>query len=234
MTDAMKTAANNAQPAGTAGQFVPETRIISQAMYALAEEIQSGDGVANAACRQAAERLDAQTVEIERLRAALRTTQEPVAWAIFAESGAIRMWSKHQPHVKKVADAGGLEFAALYTTPPEASPRQPLTRETIRAIFMAHGFTIKEGQTDLKDYVYQAAEALLAAAHGIGAEKPVPQSQITEEMHQPAQDQVATAVLDEREACAKLMSDLREKSRNHLFRSALTVAEGEIRARGAA
>lgn len=34
-------------------------------------------------------------------------------------------------------------------------------RATIRRIFMAHGFTIKEGQTDLKPYVYEAAEALL-------------------------------------------------------------------------
>ena len=34
-------------------------------------------------------------------------------------------------------------------------------RDAIRRIFIAHGFTIKEGQTDLKPYVYQAAEALL-------------------------------------------------------------------------
>lgn len=38
-----------------------------------------------------------------------------------------------------------------------------LSRDQIRSIFMAHGFTIKEGQTDLKDYVYDAAIALLAA-----------------------------------------------------------------------
>jgi hypothetical protein len=34
----------------------------------------------------------------------------------------------------------------------------------IREIFLANGFTIKEGQTDLKPYVYAAARALLAAA----------------------------------------------------------------------
>lgn len=39
-----------------------------------------------------------------------------------------------------------------------------MTKDQIRAIFMANGFTIKEGQTDLKDYVYAAAEALLAAS----------------------------------------------------------------------
>ena len=36
-----------------------------------------------------------------------------------------------------------------------------LDRATIRQIFMAHGFTIKDGQTDLKPYVYEAADALL-------------------------------------------------------------------------
>ncbi len=37
-----------------------------------------------------------------------------------------------------------------------------MTHDQIRDIFLAHGFTIKEGQTDLKDYVYSAARALLA------------------------------------------------------------------------
>lgn len=39
-----------------------------------------------------------------------------------------------------------------------------LDRDRIREIFMAHGFTIKEGQTDLKQYVYDAADALIRAA----------------------------------------------------------------------
>ncbi|WP_284076357.1 hypothetical protein [Herbaspirillum aquaticum] len=41
---------------------------------------------------------------------------------------------------------------------------QPVADDVIREIFMAHGFTIKEGQTDLKPYVYAAARALLARA----------------------------------------------------------------------
>lgn len=41
-----------------------------------------------------------------------------------------------------------------------------LSDDQIRAVFMAHGFTIKEGQTDLKPYVYAAARALLAVADG--------------------------------------------------------------------
>ena len=48
-----------------------EPRILSAAMYELARTIQSGDGVANAAIAEAAERLDAQTVEIARLKAML-------------------------------------------------------------------------------------------------------------------------------------------------------------------
>lgn len=45
---------------------------------------------------------------------------------------------------------------------PKAAPAwERLTRDQIREVFMAHGFTIKEGQTDLKQYVYDAAYALL-------------------------------------------------------------------------
>lgn len=35
-----------------------------------------------------------------------------------------------------------------------------LTKEEIRAIFIANGFTVKPGNDDLKDYVYVAAKAL--------------------------------------------------------------------------
>lgn len=35
-----------------------------------------------------------------------------------------------------------------------------LTEDEIRDIYLANGFTIKEGQTDLKDYVYMAARAI--------------------------------------------------------------------------
>lgn len=37
-------------------------------------------------------------------------------------------------------------------------------RAQIREIFMRNGFTVKDGQTDLKDYVYDAAEELVLAA----------------------------------------------------------------------
>ena len=32
-----------------------------------------------------------------------------------------------------------------------------ITTDEVRKIFLRNGFTIKEGQTDLKDYVYEAA-----------------------------------------------------------------------------
>lgn len=39
-----------------------------------------------------------------------------------------------------------------------------MNRDQIRSIFLRNGFTIKEGQDDLKPYVYAAAEELLQAA----------------------------------------------------------------------
>lgn len=45
-----------------------------------------------------------------------------------------------------------------------AAPVSQAERETIRAVFLRNGFTIKEGQTDLKPYVYAAAEELLSTA----------------------------------------------------------------------
>jgi hypothetical protein len=48
--------------------------------------------------------------------------------------------------------------------------------DRIREIFLANGFTIKEGQTDLKPYVYEAAYALLRATQfhaGATGQEPV-------------------------------------------------------------
>ena len=41
-----------------------------------------------------------------------------------------------------------------------------MNRAQIKEIFLEHGFAVKEGQSDLKEYVYQAAEALLQKATG--------------------------------------------------------------------
>lgn len=49
-----------------------------------------------------------------------------------------------------------------------------------------------------------------------------------------AAPQADSLVQAEREACANHIAGMRAKSRNHLFRSALTIAEAEIRGRGRA
>lgn len=46
----------------------------------------------------------------------------------------------------------------------QQSKPSTVTRDQIRAVFLRNGFTIKEGQTDLKPYVYAAAEELLSIA----------------------------------------------------------------------
>lgn len=43
----------------------------------------------------------------------------------------------------------------------------PDLKEEIRSLYLANGFTIKEGETDLKPYVYQAAIALLLSAGAV-------------------------------------------------------------------
>lgn len=45
---------------------------------------------------------------------------------------------------------------------PAAPALVSLTDDQIREVFLANGFTVKEGQTDLKPYVFAAARALLA------------------------------------------------------------------------
>ena len=64
--------------------------------------------------------------------------------------------------------AAWLGRAALAQSP----ARQELTDTQIREVFLENGFTIKEGQTDLKPYVYSAARALLAIAAPVPAIPP--------------------------------------------------------------
>lgn len=49
---------------------------------------------------------------------------------------------------------------ALFTAPIVVTPLE-INKDVIREIFMRNGFTIKEGQSDLKNYVYAAAYELL-------------------------------------------------------------------------
>lgn len=53
---------------------------------------------------------------------------------------------------------------AALASAPVADMRSLLSDSDIREIFLAHGFTIKNGQTDLKPYVYEAARALISVA----------------------------------------------------------------------
>lgn len=53
------------------------------------------------------------------------------------------------------------ETKILYAAPQPAPTAVP-SRDVIRATLMAHGFTVKIGQSDLKPYVYEAVEALFA------------------------------------------------------------------------
>jgi len=52
---------------------------------------------------------------------------------------------------------------AVHAYQNQAQQAVDLSDDRIREIFMANGFTIKEGQSDLKPYVFAAARALLAA-----------------------------------------------------------------------
>lgn len=54
----------------------------------------------------------------------------------------------------------------FYTTPQPAQATQAeVTDSMIREAFLANGFTIKDGHSDLKPYVYAAARAILALRH---------------------------------------------------------------------
>jgi len=53
-----------------------------------------------------------------------------------------------------------LRFAVELLAAPVAQQTEPLSKARIREIFLAHGFTIKEGNDDLKPYVYEAARAI--------------------------------------------------------------------------
>lgn len=53
--------------------------------------------------------------------------------------------------------------AAISATQP-AQAAQPVSRDVIRDVFLRNGFTIKDGCSDLKPYVYAAANALLEVA----------------------------------------------------------------------
>lgn len=80
-------------------------------------------------------------------------TPEPVAW-VAKHPGGYHVVG-YDSHVLNQVPHG----TKLYTHPAPSVPD-----DVIRRVFLEHGFTIKEGQSDLKPYVYAAARALLDAA----------------------------------------------------------------------
>ena len=52
--------------------------------------------------------------------------------------------------------------AAVGTSQQAPAVAVPVSRDVIREVFMRNGFTVKEGQSDLKDYVFNAAYDLLS------------------------------------------------------------------------
>lgn len=80
----------------------------------------------------------------------MKTNEERQALIEFIKSELACWTSEGQYHqVLRVA------LAALTAEPKEIS------KDIIREIFMRNGFTIKDGQSDLKDYVYASAYELL-------------------------------------------------------------------------
>lgn len=59
---------------------------------------------------------------------------------------------------------------AVYAAPQPADPVEVLSKDEIREVFLANGFTIKPGHDDLKPYVYEAAREIIALAQGRAGE----------------------------------------------------------------
>lgn len=65
----------------------------------------------------------------------------------------------------------------------EASAQDRLSQDEVRAIFLDCGFVIKEGQTDLKPYVYEAAQVLESRVRAIAAAAPQAPAAPSEDTH---------------------------------------------------
>jgi hypothetical protein len=83
--------------------------------------------------------------------------QEPVAYAY---PQAIERLKDGFHYPENMWGDAAQDRVPLYTAPQPVAPAA-ITDDLIRNVFIANGFTIKEGQADLKPYVYAAARALL-------------------------------------------------------------------------
>jgi len=74
--------------------------------------------------------------------------------------------------IKRYAEAYALQAVEALTQALATTERKgPLSKDQIREVFLAHGFTVKDGQTDLKPYVYDAAYALIALVQPVTERK---------------------------------------------------------------
>jgi hypothetical protein len=131
---------------------------------------------AHATCKYENER---QSKSIADLREAIAEAEktEPVARVVHRIIEAGHDTHQATSFAIKLLHVNPLEWPVfLYASPP---PAQPISREQVREIYMRHGFVIKEGHDDLKEYVYSAADELVKAA--ISAQrKPLTEKEVDE------------------------------------------------------
>lgn len=126
------------------------------------------------------ERVRAAEVEVKELReensrawkqsgAARRAFDEQYALREKAEAELARLRQQEPVANFIIIDSEYQQLPKNYSESPDAIPlyAEPrpavlLNKDAIREVFMRNGFTIKEGQSDLKEYVYAAANELLA------------------------------------------------------------------------
>jgi hypothetical protein len=77
----------------------------------------------------------------------------------------LSVWTGEVVRVRITAE-GQPDKLDMVKRPPALACRieaEKMNDEQIKAVLLAHGFTVKPGNNDLKPYVYEAARALLAA-----------------------------------------------------------------------
>lgn len=84
--------------------YLTRTRTMSQ--YASLKDLQAAE-------------FTERTNVITALESELAQVVEPVAYAIFSETGNVRIWAAKQPHLKSMADSWGATLVSLYAAPQE-------------------------------------------------------------------------------------------------------------------
>lgn len=93
-----------------------------------------------------------------------RNNGNPLPVQMFEVDGNQRYRPFDESATEIAWDEKGDEWAVLSAAP--SPPAETISNDTIREVFTRNGFTVKEGQTDLRPYVYSAARELLALVDG--------------------------------------------------------------------